>query len=289
LPVAMVATAAAALISVTQIASFNSYRPPPAGPPDAMARLISSSGVEPGFADLGWQWMGDNARIALQAAQKPVWIGFRAVSLNRARDLAVAVPGAAAFHVLIPAYHRHDPLRLILSHTFEFGPIAFPPPATSLALTAFPPAERPSTRDKRRLSLFLSSLRVGPSPLMVLPGQGFYPTETPSGGGPFNWMKSTAQIDVLLGSPTPHRYWLRFVGQSLTAGRTLVFRTPGNAPVTVGIPPLGESRPITVGPFVAPGASAQVTLTTPQPLASVATDPRLLGVQVGAPEALAAR
>src|SRR5207244_1435242 len=70
------------------------------------------------------------------------------------------------------------------------------------------------------LSVLLSTMRVLPNPVAVLPGSGFWSTEN-AGGVVFNWLRDSGIIDIFAPGTYTGRGWLTFVARSLGQQRTL--------------------------------------------------------------------
>src|SRR4029077_4137170 len=93
-------------------------------------------------------------------------------------------------------------------------------PGGVVSLRPSPGAAAASRSDKRRGSVFLSTLRTYQEPLAALPGAGFWGVERVQGVA-FNWLRDAGVVDIYAPRTPSAAIWLTFVGRSLGEGRTL--------------------------------------------------------------------
>lgn len=138
------ATVAAVLLAGAAAATFatvdgTTSRRSGAGTPVA---LTGTYGAEPGPSPLRYQWIGRMAELRIDVKQ-PIWLGFRAQSLRRARALTVSGGGFSATVGVGTA-----------DRAFLIGPV--PHGARTLRVTPSPGPVRASPRDPRMLAVFVS-------------------------------------------------------------------------------------------------------------------------------------
>lgn len=216
---------------------------------------------EPGPDGQEWQWLGSKATLTLNDRQ-PGWLAFRALSLSRPRILSVRSPSGQRFAARIGTR----------AQIVVIGPLA----SGAMILRPHPSGMIASPRDHRRLSIFLSMLRVFAGPVVALPGEGFWPTEGGS-GLPFNWMGGHGVIDVYDARARVSSVWLTFDAASIGEVRTLVAQS-GRSRERILVPIV--SRLVELGPFRLSKGRARILLRTSPGAARYGGDLRLLSVRV---------
>jgi hypothetical protein len=267
--IAVVAVVAAYLISHTNAPRSPSHlsaatshtsstpSPAPAYPTPALGGALSP---ETGPDGMPWQWIGGTASVELAGARRS-WVAFRALSPRVTRTLDFT--GPAGEHVAArigstAGVHMVGPLgtgRVVLRASPMTASVKGKPPS---------------------LSVFLSALRVMPNPVAVLPGDGFWSTES-AGGVVFNWLRGTGSIDVYAPGAPSGRVWVTFIARSLGAQRTI---TVARALTTKRVTVTTTAQPVTVGPFRLVHGRARVQLDPAPGPRRYESDPRPLSVQV---------
>lgn len=217
--------------------------------------------VEHSPAGTEGRWIGDVASVKLVGLKRS-WLAFRALSLRRSRTLMFAASHGAHIAVRIGARPG----------LYVVGP--FPEGAVSLHPT--PGSAVASPRDRRRLSVFLSTLRAFPSPVAALPGSGFWDVELVH-GLVFNWLRGTGAVDVYSPRTQTGHIWLTFIGRSVGEKRTLIAssgRMTSQALVTT------SPHLISLGPFRLVGGRVRVLLRASPGPRRYGADPRLISVEV---------
>jgi hypothetical protein len=215
--------------------------------------------AEPGPNGQEWQWVGETASVDLAG---PGWLAFQALSLGVARTLIFRGPVGEVASTQIgtkPELHLVGPLS---------GGVSM--------LSSKPGGAVASRRDARRLSVWLSTLRISQQPLAAAPTSGFWPTET-LGDVAFNWLAGTGAVDVYAGKPGVARIWLTLLARSMGSQRTLVGQSGASiseALVTTS-PHLAR-----LGPFPLSRGRARILLSTSPGPNHYGNDQRLLSVQV---------
>jgi hypothetical protein len=216
---------------------------------------------EPGPEGTEGQWIGDAASISVVGLKRS-WVAFRALSLRGARTLTLTTPQGA-----------HAVTRVgSLPELYVVGPF----PEGILALRPSPGSTVASRRDRRRLSVFVSTLRAFPSPVAALPGAGFWPAEQVP-GLVFNWLREVGVIDIYSPTSQAGPIWLTFVGRSLGEPRALIVAS-GATTSQVVVPTSAQF--LRLGPFKLAGGRVRVLLRASPGPRRYGIDPRLLSVQV---------
>jgi hypothetical protein len=128
------------------------------------------------------------------------------------------------------------------------------------------------------LAVFLSTVRVMPNPVAVLPATGFWDTES-AGGVVFNWLRNTGVLDIYAPASPAGALMLTFIGRSLGRQRSLTAQsgnTIRHAIVTT------SPEQVTIGPFPLVRGHATVLLSAVPGPRRYGSDPRSLSVQVAA-------
>lgn len=260
--VAVVAVVAAYLISHTStprsaLSSAPAALPSPAYPAPALGGALSP---EAGPDGMPWQWIGQAASLQL-ASPKPSWIAFRALSPRIGRALTFTGSGGERVTVHIataPGVYLAGPLAA--------GTVLLRPrPVTALG-RGVPPSP----------AVFLSTPRVMPNPVAVMPGAGFWSTES-AGGVVFNWLRRSGVIDVYSPRTPSGSASLAFLARSLGQRRIVTARgagTSSRATVTT------TARPVTLGPFRLVGGRARIVFRVSPGPRRYGADPRPISVQV---------
>jgi hypothetical protein len=154
--------------------------------------------------------------------------------------------------------------------------VAGPFPEGVVSLRPRPGAVVASRSDRRRLSVFLSTLRTYQGPLAALPGAGFWGVESVQ-GVVFNWLRDAGFVDIYAPRAHAAHVWLTFVGRSLGEDRTLTASSgQTRSRVVVGT----SAHLVRIGPFTLAGGRARVLLTPSPGARRYGGDPRLLSIQV---------
>jgi hypothetical protein len=228
----------------------------PTYPTPALAGALHS---ELGPDGMTWQWIGRVASFELTGV-KQSWVVFRALSRPQRK---LVFSESAGEHVSVNIQASPE--------VYLVGPLSPGRVALNAARTSAARREKGSAR-----SVFMSTLRAASNPVAVLPGTGFWSTES-SGGVVFNWMRSSGAIDVYAPGSPGGQVWLTFLARSLGEPRALTIRGgAGSHHVAVTT----TAEPVTVGPFTLANGRARVTLTASPGPAQYGADPRALSVQV---------
>jgi hypothetical protein len=266
LPFAAVLLAIVAIVAAYLISRRDSRSPTglPAAAVPAYPELAldGADPLEIGPYGAEWQWIGDIASMKVTGVNR-AWVEFRALSLRFNRTLAFRGPAGE----LVAAHIGTQP------RVYVVGPLS----SGIFVLHSTPASSVASRRDSRRVSVFLSDLRVLPRPLAALPGEGFWPTESVD-GMTFNWLGGTGVIDVYAPRTRVNSIWLTFVATSIGQQRTLIAQS-GQSTHKIVVPI--SSRFIRLGPFRLVRGKTRVFLRTSPGPNRYGGDPRLLSVHIG--------
>jgi len=264
-----IAIAAAYLISHTSTphatkspGSAKSLPPAPPAPVYPTPTLLGALSPEHGPDGMSWQWVGEAASLQLTGVKRG-WLAFRALSPGLPRKLAFTGPHRERTSVRVGA----------APGVYLAGPLSEGAVALSASPVAAAKRGRPPT-----LAVFLSTLRVMPNPVAVLPGTGFWNTES-AGGVVFNWLRNTGALDVYAPASPAGPVTLSFIARSLGGQRSLTARsgqTIRRATVT------SSPQQLTLGPFPLVRGRARVLLSAAPGPRRYGSDPRSLSVQVAA-------
>ena len=189
---------------------------------DSNAVVRGAYAPELGPFALPWIWLSDRGSFFVQnASDRTGYIGFLGASLRRPRTVRAGNSPSV----------RVD----LLPRSYLIGPLRLTPGDVPIRVS--PRAERASSADSRRVSVFLSSPVVSHEPFAAIPGKGFYPAEQASDGH-FSWMTErgvlelvappaldgVAVIRVRMWSPTRRRVRLERVDVSSSKTVSLVAR-----------------------------------------------------------------
>jgi hypothetical protein len=133
----------------------------------------------------------------------------------------------------------------------------------------------------------MSMLRLAKTPIVALPGDGFYATEQDVDGEEFNWLSNQALIDIHSASARTRLVWLHFELGSIDFAREVEL-SGGGRTYTVTAPPRGAVGAMRVGPFPLLAGQGTVFVSSTRPPRRYGSDPRRLSVRVGALQAAAA-
>lgn len=245
LPVLLLLVAAASLFAA-YLLTFAEAPDEDVSSAPATLDLVGFYGVESGPHNLTGRWMSDVARIDA-TGRGNYWIALQAVSNRRAREvLIVPERGKKLRFTAVPAGSAH-----------LIGPVEIEGAAT-LQVSARSPAEPPSSRDRRPLSVFLADLRLVDKPLAAFTGEGFYSRETSPQGVDFNWFAQKAVLDVVSADRGVRRAWVTFNALPIDANRgKLQIRGPGGS---LAIDPALAGERVVAGPFTLTSGRAEVSL-----------------------------
>jgi hypothetical protein len=267
-PLAALALAVIAIIAAYVVSQATAPgRPRPVATAAALREASRALAVDGAFpAERGpdgaaWQWIGDRASIRLRHIGKP-WITFRALSLRLGRTLTFSGPAGKRVAVHIGTQPE----------VYLVGPLS----EGRFLVSPTPPSSTASARDRRRLSVFLSTPQVVASPVIASPGAGFWSSES-SGGALFNWLRSTGVIAVDAPLARVRSVWLTFVTRSLGQQRTLTARSGGTTDEVVVAT---SGRPVKLGPFQLLHGRANILVSVSPGPRRYGVDPRLLSIQV---------
>lgn len=269
-PIGMVVLAAAAFAAAWATSSQDS----PEDQSERPAARLELSGTFPGEQGpdaLTWMWMGDFAVVDVTGHGR-FWLGFRALSIKRPRALVLSRSGRKTLQVMVGTAPR----------THLVGPIEVSG-HEAIGLRPRPPASTASGRDRRELSVFLSSLRLSPRPVAALPGSGFWSGETGTRGALFNWLRDDdGTIELRAAHASSDRAWISFSAVSIARGRTLTIRGRGTVEeIQVRTTP----RRFTVGPYRLLRSAARLRVSVSPGAGSYGADPRELSVRISSLEA----
>jgi len=172
--------------------------------------------LEVGPFALPWTWLGDRGTLVVRgAAGGTSYIAFRAMSNQRRRT--VRIGGAPSKVVdLLPRAYLAGPLKLV----------------GDIPIRVSPSAERASKKDRRRVSVFVSTPVAVRTPFAGLPGKGFYPEER-SAGRRFNWMSERGVLDLVGRIAANGSANVRLVLWAPAERRVIVARSDGGTRRTV--------------------------------------------------------
>ena len=267
-PLAALVLAAGAIAGAYATSNQDTSAPPPTGVVSS-ARLQTVTApplqgafpAEPGPEGAEGQWVGDAASVTV-AGFKQSWIAFRGLSLRRDRTLTMTPSRGGRVTTRIgrlPGIYVAGP--------FQEG---------TVTIRSTPGAAVASRTDRRRVSVFLSTLRTIPEPLAALPGAGFWGVERVQGLA-FNWLRDAGVIDVYSPRIRAGSIWLTFVGRSLAEDRTLT-ASDGSATSRVQIGTSGHL--VRIGPFPLVRGRARVLLQPSPGARRYGGDPRPLSIQM---------
>jgi hypothetical protein len=219
--------------------------------------LADGLGSEAGPDGTVWKWTGADASFQL-TSEKQNWVAFRALGRDVRRTVEFTGPAAERVSVTVGTAPQ----------VYLVGPLS----AGRVAITV----SRSRKEGPNERLLFVSSLRATPNPVAVVPGTGFWTSES-SGGVVFNWLRGTGALDVYAPRATTGRLWLTFVARSLGEDRSLTIQSGSSTQqIAVGTTAQG----VTAGPFKLTGGRAHVILNPAPGPARYGSDPRSLSVQV---------
>jgi hypothetical protein len=211
-----------------------------------------------------WYWIGESGGATLIGRGR-YWLTFRGRSLRVKRKLSFATRDGQEDAVdVTPREGVH-----------VVGPFAIRG-KSSIGIHPVPGPRRAASDDARRVSVFISNLRLASTPIAALPGVGFYRTEY--GGGPFNWLARRGRVDVAAADPSVRRVWLRFWASSIDVARRLTI-SGGNVVASLTIP--ARKRLVSIGPFSLNGGRLKLIFESSDPR-RYGTDKRPLSVKVQA-------
>jgi hypothetical protein len=217
---------------------------------------------EAGPGSMAWQRLGDSASIKLAGAQ-PSWLAFRALSRRSERTLTFIGADGERLAVRIATRPR----------VYLVGPLS----STRVALRSKPVHAVASPKDRRRSSILLATLHTFTTPVVALPGEGFWGAETSVGGVTFNWLARDGMVDVYAPHAAARSVWLTFTATSIGEPRSLIAGS-GSARDRALVPV--SSRLVKLGPFPLIKQRARIRLRTSPGPNRYGADPRLLSVQV---------
>lgn len=266
-PLAALGLAAAAIGGAYATSNRSTPASPRANPgitptqADTAPTLQGAFPAEPGPEGVQGQWIGDLASVSI-GGFKQSWIAFRALSLRRDRTLSVTSARGQSFATHIG----------VAPSVYMAGPF----PEGVISLHPAPGAVVASRGDRRRLSVFLSTLRTYPEPLAALPGAGFWGIERAPGVA-FNWLRDAGVVDIYAPRTTSTHIWLTFVGRSLGADRTL---TASSGQTTSRVLIGTSAHLVRIGPFPLVHGRAHVLMSPSPGARRYAGDARPLSIQV---------
>jgi hypothetical protein len=264
------ALAALSLATVYSTASLQVAEGPAArqGP---SATITGPYAPEPGPDALGWSWLGDGGSLRVRSDSAPFWIGFRAASLRTPRRITVGGAGGSATVTVgtRPAVQVLGPFRKTGERT--------------LPVTVSPTAKRAGREDPRRVSVNLSTPRLSSTPVVPVPGQGFYYTEFTADGGPFNWLRDRGAIDVRSADSAVRQVWLAFEMRTVDFRRSVRISGPGYAGTvstsfrsgSAGVAPV-----VRAGPFKLVAGAARVSIRSLGGARRYGADARQMSVRI---------
>lgn len=262
------ATVAAVLLAGAAAATFatvdgTTSRRSGAGTPVA---LTGTYGAEPGPSPLRYQWIGRMAELRIDVKQ-PIWLGFRAQSLRRARGLTVSGGGFSATVGVGTA-----------DRAFLIGPV--PHGAGTLRVTPSPGPVRASPRDPRMLAVFVSDFSALDVPAYVTPANGFLGEEADSSGRRFNWMKQRGELELITDFARPREIGVGLNAVSIGERRELTITTQSERKLTVDP---SASAGIRITARSAPGTPTKIVLAArPGPERLGPRDARSATIQISA-------
>jgi hypothetical protein len=149
-----------------------------------------------------------------------------------------------------------------------------------VALT--PGAERVSQRHRRKVTVFMSMVRLARAPIVALPGEGFHITELDADGTEFNWLGAHGRIDIRSVSRRTQEVWLRVELGSVDSPREVELSSGGRTHTAIAS---RDVRAFRVGPFRVSSGQGTVFVSSTDPPRRYGSDPRRLSVRFGAIQA----
>jgi hypothetical protein len=223
---------------------------------------------------LGWVRVRD-AAILRMTGHGRFWLGMRVRSPLREHRLRFSSANGVSDSVLV----RPRRSAVMVSGPFEVDGV------TRLRMIQSPRGALARGTDSRQVSIALSSARLSRTPLVALPGAGFYAPEREADGTLFNWLKRRGHIDVRSVSPRITHYWLRFPALSIDVDRTLVVEG-GRKRYRVAVRPGTYPRIARAGPFPLREGIGSVSVTSVTAPVRYGRDPRRLSVRIGEVQAV---
>lgn len=234
--------------------------PVPSGSPTAEIRGAYQPEVGP-FALL-WTWVADHGSLAVRGAREGSgYVGMLALSAGSRRVVRVGT----------------SPPRTVdsLPRAYLFGPLVLAD--GEIPIRVSPGARRASTRDPRRISVFLSTPVVAHQPFAGVPGKGFYALEGAE-GRTFHWMTGRGVLDLVAAPATNVTAVIRLRLWSPKARRLTIERVGSGTRKTIDLP-RREVGTVTVGGVRLRAGRGRLTLTTDAPPPG-RRDPRRLALQL---------